>query len=270
MCGPGRGRRTLNKLRIGSVPYLNARPLVEGLCGDPSVAYLEAVPSRLAGLLREGAVDVALVSSIEALSAGFDRIVDGYCIASRGAVMSVRVIGREDPRLARSVALDGASLTAARLTRIVYERFLDRQGVLFRPAGIGPIPEDAGCDATLLIGDTALKRPFDPAHDLDLGVVWTDATGLPFVWAVWLLREGVDQAAVLPVLSRAAERGAARIEAAVEQAARELSIEPDLAREYLTRAMWYRLGPEELTGLQRFCTLAGRDAEHPIRCADPA
>ena len=234
------------------------------------MSYVEAVPARLAGLLREGTVDVALVSSIEAVRVGFDRIVEGHCIASRGPVMSVRVIAQTDPRRAHSVALDGASLTAAMLTRIVYQRFLDRPEVEFRTAGIAPIPEDTGCDATLLIGDTALQRPFDPAHDLDLGELWTNATQLPFVWAVWLLADGVEERTVRPALQRAAEQGASRIEVAAQQAARNLGIEADVARAYLTQAMWYRLGSEELAGLEQFGSLAGRDSARPICYADPA
>jgi predicted solute-binding protein len=54
-------------LRIGAVPYLNARPLVEGLAADPRVAYREDVPSALAAELAAGRLDCALASSIEAV-----------------------------------------------------------------------------------------------------------------------------------------------------------------------------------------------------------
>lgn len=52
-------------LRLGTVPYLNALPLVEGLADEKGVQLVTAVPSRLAPMLRAGALDLALVSAVE-------------------------------------------------------------------------------------------------------------------------------------------------------------------------------------------------------------
>src|SRR5436853_9782 len=55
-------------IRTGCVPYLNAKPLIDWFHSpdcDPPAEIVYAAPSELACLLREGAVDVALVSSYE-------------------------------------------------------------------------------------------------------------------------------------------------------------------------------------------------------------
>ena len=55
---------------VGSVPYLNAKPLVrmfEELGDDSPVKVIYDVPSRLPKLLEEGTVQAIMVSSIEAL-----------------------------------------------------------------------------------------------------------------------------------------------------------------------------------------------------------
>ena len=53
------------KLKIGSVPFLNAWPLVHGLAEQEDVALRLELPPALAPLLRTGEVDAALVPSIE-------------------------------------------------------------------------------------------------------------------------------------------------------------------------------------------------------------
>lgn len=251
----------MTRLRIGAVPYLNARPITAGLAHRGDVDYSEHVPSRLAAMLLAGDLDCALVSSIEAGRQPGSVIVDAPCIASDGAVDSVRLFGVRDPRAARSVALDGASRTSVELTRIVYSRFLGRSDVEFRDVGPAPDPGATGADATLVIGDAALRRAARGGlESLDLGAAWTGATGLPFVWAVWLARagRGEDELRELSVLLRSARLDAAGIERAARHGAVELGLPESVTVPYLTRTIRYELGPRERAGLAEFLRLASR------------
>lgn len=246
---------TAHRFRVGSVPYLNARPLVEGLHAERAIEFLEDVPSRLARGLDEGRLDAALVSSVEALRHPERAIVPDLCIASLGPVLSVKVFASRDARAARRVALDGASLTAAALTRIAYGRILDRHDVEFVQVGIAPDPAAASAqqvDATLVIGDKALALDRDGAPAWDLGEAWTKWTGLPFVWAVWLARDAAIATALHPILTAAYERGRTRIDA-FAAARPDLGVEH--ARRYLNDVMRYRLEHAELDGLRRFDTV---------------
>ena len=56
-----------NRLRLGAVSYLNARPLVYGLERKPRFDLRYDVPSECARLLHDGAIDVGLIPSIEYL-----------------------------------------------------------------------------------------------------------------------------------------------------------------------------------------------------------
>jgi chorismate dehydratase len=245
---------------IGAVPYLNARPLVEGLAGERSIDYSEDVPSRLAERLRDGDLDVALVSSVEAARIPGTTILDAPCIASDGDVESVLVFARGvtsgDPRQARSIALDGASRTAAALTRIVYREFF---GVApeFVGAKSGPDPRRESADATLVIGDAALRLAATELPRLDLGRAWSDHTSLPFVWAVWLAREDCDRERIATLLRAAAARGMPRRASHAATAAAAIGIPQEVARRYLETTMRYALGRREREGLERFLALAG-------------
>ncbi|HZL99446.1 MAG TPA: MqnA/MqnD/SBP family protein, partial [Planctomycetota bacterium] len=100
-------------VRLGSVPYLNARPLVAGLDRERGVELSEAPPSELARQLRAGRLDAALASAVELLRDPPLGWIAGPAIASRGPVASILLFVRGPPAAVRSLALDRSSLTAA-------------------------------------------------------------------------------------------------------------------------------------------------------------
>lgn len=244
-------------LRLGSVPYLNARPLVHGLDRRPDVIYSEAVPSLLAQQLAAGALDAALVSSIESLFLPDSQIVGDHCIGTDGPAWSVKLLGRDDPARARSVALDGASLTAATLTRVAYRFLLDRTDVTFVRTDPAPDPAATGADATLVIGDAALRPDARGWQEIDLGELWTARTGLPFVWAVWLARSVADRPRLEAALAEARRAGRSQAAHFAAQAT-DLGIPRDVAHAYLTRIMRYEMGPRDRQGLALYLKHAGQ------------
>src|SRR5213594_3233685 len=178
--------RSLAPFRVGSVRYLNAVPLTRGVEDE----VLFATPSRLAELLQRDELDAGLVSVTEVLFNDRYDVLDGIAVASLGEVKSVFLAHRQPLAEITEVFCDTASLTSVNLLRILLaERGLRPQ---FKPlAGYEPA---AMPDFALLIGDPALdflhaSRP----HEIwDLGAAWYELTGLPFVYAVWALRRGID------------------------------------------------------------------------------
>ena len=132
-------------------------------------------------------------------------------IASRGPVLSVTLFSRVPWSAIRTVALDEGSRTSAALAQVLLRK---RHGVA--PAVV-PLPldrtaEDVAADAVLLIGDRAMRACLPGfAHAYDLGQEWHDWTGLPFVYAVWAVREGVDLGPVEAALHEAKRRGLDRV-----------------------------------------------------------
>src|SRR5262245_66512681 len=77
-------------VRVGAVNYLNTKPLICDLDAlAPEAELVLDVPSRLADLLADGSLDVALIPVIEYFRAGTYSIVPDISIASRGPVLSV-------------------------------------------------------------------------------------------------------------------------------------------------------------------------------------
>src|SRR5438105_9924425 len=195
-------------VRIGAVNYLNSKPLIYELpLLAPEAELTLDVPSRLADRLGEGSLDVALIPVIEYFRAGSYSILPNIAIASRGPVLSVTLFSRVPWQEIRCVALDEGSRTSAVLAQILLRK---RYGVRpeIQSLAMDQSADEVNADAVLLIGDRAMRACLPGfAHAFDLGQEWHDWTGLPFVYAVWAVREGVDLGPVAGALVEAKRRG---------------------------------------------------------------
>jgi chorismate dehydratase len=237
--------------RIGAVQYLNTKPLVYGLAArGVGVAY--DLPSRLADQLSSGLLDVALIPSIELFRGSGYRVVSDACIGCRGPVMSVKLFFRTLPGRVARLAVDEGSRTSATLARIL---LAERHGVVpeVETLPIGAGIADTSADAVLLIGDRAIGAQRGSFQLIwDLGDEWCRWTGLPFVFAVWAARPGVDVPHVEPLLARARDAGRINLAsiAAAEAASHGLTVPQCLS--YLRDNLHYELGPRERAALVRF------------------
>lgn len=242
-------------LRAGSVPYLNAAPLVRGLEGRVQLLP----PSALAVSLRNGEIDAALLSITEALlHSGYD-LLDGPCIASDGEVYSVLLAHRAPLEQARTIHCHAASLTSVNLLRVLLaERGLHPE---FEPL-TEPV-EAVQKEFVLLIGDPAIAfRRSNRTHAiLDLGTAWLELTGLPFVYAAWVLRRDADTTGLRSELRLAAERGQRDLEEIIRATP---DFDESFRREYLTRHTRHHLGPREKAGIARFAELLRRHLGCPV------
>lgn len=244
-------------IRVGAVNYLNTKPLIHDLEAiAPEVELSLAVPSRLGIQLAEGELDVALIPAIEYFRAGTYSIIPDISISSRGPVLSVTLFSRVPWPKIRRVALDEGSRTSAALTQILCTK---RYGI--RPERV-PLPMDrdaetADADAVLLIGDRAMRACLPGfAHAYDLGQEWHDWTGLPFVYAFWAVRPGIELNGVADALLQAKERGVAHAGEIAHREAPLLGLDAGFCRRYLTNIIHFDLGPREQAGLLHFYMLA--------------
>lgn len=196
---------------------------------------VRTAPARLIDQLREGALDAALVSSIESARTPGYRALRDVGIACEGPVHSVRAFRRRSEEPVRSVALTDESETSVALLRIL----LDAEGLAAPDCSFGRVtstrrPDSLPHDLVLLIGDDGLRADPGTREPIDLGARWTAWTGLPFVFALWLIAPGAG-----------AERVAARLRRAHTEGC-------TLPRRVDEARVHYALGPRELEGLERF------------------
>ena len=244
-----------DSVRVGSVPYLNAKPLTRFI--SSSIALVE--PSQLAADLRAGKLDVALVPLMEVLEcpAGTYRVVDKLAIGSEREVFSVYLNYSVPLAKIKTVALDPASKTSVELARLVLEKFHR-----LKPRYVST---DVPADAQLLIGDPAINhRQAHPEQNyLDLATAWREYTGLPFVFAVWAMRSSAKKAwpldlsrlmpgSVPDLLRRAGKQGLSW---------RDAMARTPFERKYLKEHLCYDLGVRQkkaITLFSEMLTQSGR------------
>jgi len=243
-------------MRIGAVNYLNSKPLVWGLEQRAQQSQVRFdLPSRLADSLAAGRLDVALIPTVEFFRSSSYSIASDACVACRGPVLSVKLHFRLPPPDVRSVALDEGSRTSAALTKILLAE-LHGVSPRWEPLPIGSGLDATAADAVLLIGDRAIQPAAGTFHEVwDLGDVWQTWTGLPFVFAMWIARPGIDTKSIAQLLAASRDDGVQHLDEIAAAAAESLDISQDLARDYLRNNLHFTLGPEELEGLARFRAL---------------
>jgi len=178
-------------LKVGRIGFANCTPLFLALeeAGTPlGVEFVAGTPTELNEALREGAVHLSPSSCVEYLRhPDLYGFLPDLSISSIGPVESVLLFSRYP--LAelggRAVGISPASATSVVLLRVLLE---GRLGV--KPRYVAPEEEP---DAVLWIGDRALQVARDGTwpQTYDLGTLWYEATGTPFVFALWICRRDV-------------------------------------------------------------------------------
>lgn len=240
-------------LRVASVGFVNARPLIAGLEQDEGVELALDVPSRLLDRIRSGAADVALLPVIDLQREPGLRIVPAGAIGCDGPTLTVRLFSQTPFQKITTLACDPDSHTSVALARIVLERL---HGV--RPELIDLHAARGGPgEARLLIGDKVVcEEPAGFEHQLDLGAAWKEMTGLPFVFAAWCARAGLELGDLPQRLEAARQRGTASIDQIVKRYAIPRGWPAGLAVQYLTVFLKFQIGPPQLEAIRLFHQIA--------------
>ena len=257
-------------MRVGRIPYINCYPVYGGI--DRGVVQLDAelvdgIPSHLNRLMARGALDISVISAVEyARDAARYLLLPDLAISCDGPVRSVMLFSRVPAASlsGRRVLVTRSSMTSVALLELLFEHVWDaRPSFVPADAEIADLAraEQPEHDARLIIGDAALllssgtsdlARQYPYAYDL--GAVWKEWTGLPFVFAVWvaLRTTPVEHSLALHAqLIRSRDWGLAHLEELAAQASAATGVSRPTALEYLS-GLDYGLRYEHLAGLTTF------------------
>jgi chorismate dehydratase len=251
----GNLERSLAPFRVGSVRYLNAAPLVRGIEDE----IILATPANLADMLRKDELDAGLVSITEVLFSDRYDVLDGMAIASLGEVKSVFLAHRRPLEEAKEIFCDAASLTSVNLLRVLLaERGLKPE---FKP--LSDYKSATSLDYVLLIGDPAIEFLLGThEHEImDLGATWFELTGLPFVYAVWALRRGVENSQLRRQLREARDFGLDTLDTIIRN---RTEYDYDFRKDYLGWHIHYHLSTDEKRGLAKFIELLRKHGSGPV------
>ncbi len=197
-----------NKLRIGKIQYANLFPIFHYLdrrCDISRYRFVKGVPSLLNKLLREDDLDISPSSSIEYLRNKSKYVLlPCFSISSFGPIRSILLFSKYplnelDGKL---IAVSSESETSSILLKIILKDFLSLN-CRFKSVNDRNVKKTLSTfSAVLHIGDTALveaKKLSSSGNQqavpeiYDLGELWYKYTGLPFVFALWVVKNKTIQ-----------------------------------------------------------------------------
>lgn len=192
------------KLKIGRIPYANLYPIFHYLdreCPDSDYRFISGVPSKLNKMVRSGKLDISPSSSIEYLrNKNRYVILPWLSVSSLGPIYSILLFSKVpiEELGGKTIAVSSDSETSSALLKIILREFFSLK-CSFRVTKLHSVRNIlADFPAVLHIGDTAMleakkqsaigsHRPAQ--HIYDLGELWDKYTGLPFVYALWVVRK---------------------------------------------------------------------------------
>lgn len=243
--------------RIGAVSFLNTKPLVHSLIQSPipDIKLSLGYPSLLSDQLEKEELDLALIPIIEYFRQPSYRIIPDICIASKGRVQSILLFSQKPLSQCNTVGLDSSSRTSQALVKILLAEYWKIHPE-FVDCSPNTQPSNHEADAVLLIGDQALRYRKDTRYVFDLGEIWQQLTGLPFVYACWVGRSNTKLGDIGRILNQAKDEGLSQIDIIASEEAEKLGFSFELCHRYLTKHIFFNLGSEEIDGLEYFYQLA--------------
>lgn len=266
-------------LTVGRINYVNAIPFFHHLDQTGFTGpVIDGVPAELNARLASGGLDLSPSSSFEYARNWRDYLVlPGLSISSRGPVRSVLLFSRLPLEAAGvgKIALTAESATSVNLLHILLREFCGANSL---DCGVPEVPVEEVIDAggsALLIGDRALRAAGKVQKDMqiyDLGELWFRFTGLPFVFALWIVRRNayVEQLQAVRGLRSQLEQSLARAFADLPGLAAAVAPGAPLAADelvsYWRDSMSYELTAEHLAGLRLFYSLC---CKHGLLIQEP-
>jgi chorismate dehydratase len=184
-------------LKVGRIPYLSCEPFYFEM-ERRGIALYDVTPSALPGAVAKGEIDAGPMPLVNCFRLDERlRFLSGFCLATiRKAGSVVLHSKRPIQELAGArIGISGEAATSFRLLQVVL-------ALKYRVQSAAYVTLADPCDAFLLIGNEGLRQRhgvWDYPHTYDLGEEWHQWTGLPFVFARWIIRKDQDrtEAAVL-------------------------------------------------------------------------
>ena len=254
-------------MKIGRIPYINCYPVYGAI--DRGVVNLDAelvdgVPTDLNRRMSTGSLDISVVSAVEyARDSARYLLLPDLAISCDGPVRSVMLFSRRPAGElgSRNVLVSRSSMTSVALLELLFENVW-HASPRFVPgnAEVRDVIEsdDETTDARLVIGDAALvlgnnQRDRYP-YVYDLGEMWKQWTGQPFVFAVWVAQRTTDVRQALNAhagLIASRDWGLGHLPELADQAHAATGVSRTVCEEYLS-GLDYGLSYPHLAGLTEF------------------
>ena len=252
------------RISLGKISYINASPVYYGLDNGLLPDWLTMVsdvPSALNRQIMTGEIEISPISAaFYAMNHEKLLVLPDLSISCHGNVLSVICASNYelDDLNQKTVMFSQESASAASFLKMIFSQ--RKVYPHFKVGSVGDINIiPSGVDAVMVIGDKALTQPWQEryVHCFDLGGIWYEMTGLPFVFAVWVVRESFAKrhpekvGQVLDLLYASKKLGYAHIDEVIAAGTQKLNLSSSLVKRYYDLLIC-DLDPLKITAMELF------------------
>jgi chorismate dehydratase len=251
----------LSQIRIGVPQYMSVRPLIYGLTRSPQPG-MEIVyddPALLADALERGALDVALIPSIEYLRGVGAETVEGPALVAKTAGRGILLLAQTPIPEMRRVAVHEFCRTPVLVARVVLDRLYGvTPDLLVEKNFNGDWRENY--DAILVSGDAALDVDGRPVPDgcevHSLADMWSRIVPHPLVLGLWAYNDKDLTATYSKWLVTSRNLGIQNLCRLADGIAATSHYPSEQLYEYFSQSWSYQLDEEGAAGLRALEELA--------------
>lgn len=246
----------MKRVKIVAISYINTTPFVYGikhaeynLCVD----LLLNTPSECVSKIENHECDVAIVPVASLLWLNDVEVITNYSISATGNVRTVELLSNTPISEITDIYLDSESRTSALLVRILAAEYWNINptwhDIKYKESEISPKQGEG----YLMIGDKVFNWENKFKYNHDLAAAWQAHTSLPFVFAVWVARKGIDKD-IIDELNKALCYGIKNISKAVDELV--ISDKKDTAKDYLTNNIEFSLNADKHKAIELYISKA--------------
>ena len=237
------------KLRLGIAELLESRALAWGFLKGHYSDFFQVSrhpPGRISQLLAAGELDAGLVPALDLAWLEGVSIVPDVGVSAPGESASALLLHSVPIDEIETVAFDSHGRSGLLLAEVVLRshgvkpRFEERVVVEER------MPD---CDATLLLGERALRASWEDIERTSLTAEWHRLTGTPWVSFVWAIRDSVKLPDINFYFKSSLRYGLSSMNALSRESGAELDVRINRVEEYLSKQLRFVLSEVDGSGL---------------------
>lgn len=184
-------------ITVGRIPYLSCEPFYFDM-ERRGIVLTDLAPRALAAAAARGEIDAGPVPLADCfrLEERF-RLLSGFCLSTIRKAVSVALHAKKPVQELSGVriGIPDDAVTSFQLLQILLSMKYEVE-----PEAYVTLADPPDTDAVLLMGNQGLRRRYrlrGYPHLYDLGEEWFQWTGLPFVFAHWVVRRDLEPQAVV-------------------------------------------------------------------------
>jgi chorismate dehydratase len=242
-------------ITLCAVSYLNTKPFLAGLEGaftsdELTVELLP--PSACAEAFFSGEAQIALVPVGALLGQMHATLLPGNCIGAVGKVDSVFLVSNEPIDKLTTIYADPDSRTSNGLTRVLLANHWKQHVTWVKPDA--PQTKLKVGEGAVLIGDKAIGLQDRYPYVYDLAAAWQDYTGLPFAFAVWLVKPEAMSIEFLSRVQQALSWGFDHLAEVAQRWASGAGLSDKALLYYYQHSISYVLDDAKLRAIEQYLT----------------